>query len=352
VTWDVRPHATVDKGQRLGDAAARPYHGAMDNPAATAPDLAAIRAAAARIAGHARRTPVLSSRSLDALAGCALFFKCENLQRVGAFKFRGASNAVWSLSDAEAARGVVTQSSGNHGAAIALACRERGIPATVVVPHSAPRVKLAAIAAFGARIVPCEVAQADRDRVTAQVLAGTGGNLIHPYNDGRVIAGQGTATLELLEEVPDLDVVITPVSGGGLLSGACLAGHGINPGLELYGAEPAGAADAHDGLAAGERITGRIADTLCDGLRAELGTLTFPILRQHLADVLLVEDAATVAAMRLVFERLKLVVEPSAAIVLAAVLDRPERFAGRRIGLVLSGGNVDLDTLPWRVAPA
>ena len=324
----------------------------MDTAAATLPDLAAIRAAAARIAGRARRTPMLTSRSLDALAGCQLFFKCENLQRVGAFKFRGASNAVWSLSDAEAARGVVTQSSGNHGAAIALACRERGIRATVVVPRSAPKIKLAAIAAFGADIVPCEVAQADRDRVTAQVLADTGGNLIHPYNDGRVIAGQATATLELMEQVPDLEVVIAPVSGGGLLSGACLAGHGLDPRLQLYGAEPAGAADAHDGLAAGERITGRTADTICDGLRAELGTLTFPVLRQHLAGVLVVDDDATVAAMRLVFDRLKLVVEPSAAIVLAAVLQDPGRFAGRRVGLVLSGGNVDLDTLPWRPAHA
>lgn len=314
----------------------------------TLPDLAAIRAAAARIAPHARRTPVLTSRSLDALAGCRLYFKCENLQRAGAFKFRGASNAVWSLDEASAARGVVTQSSGNHGAAVALACRERGIAATVVVPANAPRVKLAAIAAFGARIVPCAVAQADRDRVTAQVLAEGGGSLVHPFDDGRVIAGQGTATLELLEQAPDIDTVITPVSGGGLLSGACLAGHGLRPGLRLFGAEPSGASDAHDGLRAGERITGRVADTLCDGLRAELGRLTFPVLRQHLEAVLLVDDDATVAAMRLVFERLKLVVEPSAAIVLAAVLAEPARFAGRHVGLVLSGGNVDLDRLPWQ----
>ena len=316
------------------------------------PTLDDIRAAAARIAGHARRTPVMTSRSLDTLAGAQLFFKCENLQRVGAFKFRGACNAVRSLDEAAAARGVVTQSSGNHGAAVALACRERGIPATVVVPHSAPAVKLASIRAFGARIVPCEVAQADRDLVTAQVLAEQGGSLVHPFNDGRVIAGQGTATLELLEDVPDLDIVVTPVSGGGLLSGACIAGHGLRPDLLLYGAEPAGAADAHDSLTAGRRITGKVADTVCDGLRAELGTLTFPVLREHLQAILLVDDADTVAAMRLLWERLKLVVEPSAAITLACVMRYPEQFSNRRIGLVLSGGNVDLDRLPWQLEPA
>lgn len=289
----------------------------------------------------------MTSRSLDALAGCSLFFKCENLQRVGAFKFRGACNAVFSLTDAEAARGVVTQSSGNHGAAIALACRERGIAATVVVPTNAPKIKLAAIRDFGARIVPCEVAQADRDRVTAQVMADTGAVLVHPFNDARVIAGQGTATLELLEDVPDLDAVVAPVSGGGLLSGACVAGHGVRPDLRLYGAEPSGAADAHDSLSQGQRITGRVADTLCDGLRAELGTLTFPILRDHLEGILRVDDADTVRAMRLLWERLKTVVEPSGAIALAAIFGAPERFSGRRIGVLVSGGNVDLDTLPW-----
>jgi threonine dehydratase len=314
------------------------------------PTLEDVLDAARRIAGHARRTPVLTSRSLDELAGARLFFKCENLQRVGAFKFRGACNAVQSLDPITAAAGVVTQSSGNHGAAVALACRERGIPATVVVPRSAPAVKLAAIRAFGARIVPCEVAQADRNRVTAEVLAGQGGSLVHPYNDGRVIAGQGTATLELLDEVPDLDVLVTPVSGGGLLSGTCIAGHGVRPSLRIYGAEPAGAADAHDSLAAGERITGRAAETICDGLRAELGTLTFPVLREHLDDILCVDDVETVAAMRLLWERLKMVVEPSAAITLACVMKHPGLFANARIGLILSGGNVDLDGLPWQLS--
>jgi threonine dehydratase len=313
------------------------------------PAFADVLAAAARIAPHAHVTPVLRSRSLDALAGCELHFKCENLQRAGAFKFRGACNAVFSLDADEAARGVVTQSSGNHGAAVALACSLRGIRATVVVPRSAPKVKLAAIRDFGAKIVPCDTAQAARDAVTAEVLSQTGGVLVHPFNDPRVIAGQGTATLELLREAPGLDAVIAPVSGGGLLSGTATAAHGIDPDILVFGAEPEGARDAHDSLVSGERITGRSTDTISDGLRAELGTLTFPILRTHAADILLVDDAQTVAAMRLVWERLKLVIEPSAAVPLAAVLRHRERFAGRRrVGVILSGGNVDLDALPWR----
>lgn len=315
------------------------------------PVFADVLAAATRIAPHAHVTPVLRSRSLDAIAGCELHFKCENLQRVGAFKFRGACNAVFSLSEAEAARGVVTQSSGNHGAAVALACRLRGISATVVVPDSAPKVKLAAIRDFGARIVHCGVAQAARDAATAQVLGETGGVLVHPFNDPRVIAGQGTATLELLWQMRGtgdgrLDIVMAPVSGGGLLSGTAIAAHGVDAGITVLGAEPEGAADAHDSLTRGERVTGRVADTISDGLRAELGTLTFPILREHADAILLASDAETVAAMRLIFERLKLVVEPSAAVPLAAVLRHRERFARRRVGIVLSGGNVDPGALP------
>ncbi len=316
----------------------------------TPPVFADVLAAATRIAPHAHVTPVLRSRSLDAIAGCELHFKCENLQRIGAFKFRGACNAVFSLSDEEAARGVVTQSSGNHGAAVALACRLRGISATVVVPDNAPRIKLAAIRDFGARIVHCDVAQAARDTATARVLSETGGVLVHPFNDPRVIAGQGTATLELLRQARGagdggLDVVMTPVSGGGLLSGAATAAHGVDAGISVIGAEPEGAADAHESLARGERMTGRVADTISDGLRAELGTLTFAILREHADAILLASDAETVAAMRLIFERLKLVVEPSAAVPLAAVLRHRDRFARRRVGIVLSGGNVDPDAL-------
>ena len=316
-------------------------------PSIHEPSLDDIRDAAARVAPYAHVTPVLHSRSLDALAGCELYFKAEHLQRIGAFKFRGASNAVFGLSQEQAARGVVTQSSGNHGAAIALACRLRGIAAHVVVPHSAPRIKLAAIRDFGARIVPCEVAQADRDRVTAQVLAETGGELVHPFNDARVIAGQGTATLELLQQVPALDAVIAPVSGGGLLSGTALAARGLRPDLAVYGAEPEQAADAYESLRQGRRITDMTPNTICDGLRAHLGPLPFGILGRHCEAMLLASEAEIVAAMRLLWERLKQVVEPSAAVPLAAILRHAARFRGQRVGVILSGGNVDLDALPW-----
>jgi threonine dehydratase len=317
------------------------------DPQTAIPSLDDIRASALRIAPHAHHTPVLTSRTLERLAGCELYFKCENFQRAGAFKFRGACNAVLSLADAEAARGVVTQSSGNHGAAIALACRIRGIRATVVAPAGAPRVKLAAIREYGGEIVPCDSDQASRDAVTREVLARTGGVLIHPFNDARVIAGQGTATLELMEDVPGLDAVIAPVSGGGLLSGTCLAAHGLDPRVRVYGGEPEGAADAHASLQRGERVTGWRMDTICDGLRAELGPLTFGILHRHVEAILLVSEAEVVAAMRLIYERLKAVIEPSCAVPLAAILRYPDRFAGRRVGVILSGGNVDLDALPW-----
>ncbi|MFK3648525.1 pyridoxal-phosphate dependent enzyme [Lysobacter enzymogenes] len=320
---------------------------------ADAPVYTDILAAAARIAAHAHATPVLTSHALDELAGCRLYFKCENLQRGGAFKFRGACNAVFSLSDEQAARGIVTQSSGNHGAAIALAARLRGARATVVAPHNTPKVKLAAIRAYGAQVVFCEPAQSARDEATARVLADTGGVLVHPFNDPLVIAGQGTATLELMAAAPGLDAVIAPVSGGGLLSGTAIAAHGADPSVAVYGAEPQGARDAHDSLREGRRITGRATDTVCDGLRAELGTLTFPILRSRVREVLLVDDAQTIAAMRLIWERMKLVVEPSGAVALAAVLANRELFAGRSVGLIVSGGNVDLDqAAQWFAAQA
>lgn len=326
------------------------------------PCLDDLRDAAARIADIAHVTPVLRSRSLDALAGCELYFKAENLQRAGAFKFRGAANAVYSLSDEQAARGVVTQSSGNHGAALALACQLRGIACTVVVPRAAPRIKREAIARHGARIVDCEVAQSARNAATARVLAASGGELVHPYNDGRVIAGQGTATLELLQQIdrrgkfrdttPVLDAVIAPLSGGGLMSGTALAAHGIDRRIRAIAAEPEGARDGHDSLVTGVRISGRRAETISDGLRAELGPLTFEILREHCDRVLLVSDAETVAAMRLIWERLKVLVEPSAAVPLAAVLKQRQHFAGQRVGIILSGGNLDLDALPGLLALA
>lgn len=311
-----------------------------------APTFSDVRIAATRIAGHAHRTPVLRSRALDALAGCELHFKAEHLQRGGAFKFRGACNAVMALDDDALARGLVTQSSGNHGAALALAASLRGARATIVAPSNTPAVKLAAMRAYGGEVLLCEPTQAARDAVTAQVLADTGGTLVHPFNDPRVIAGQGTATLELLEEVPGLDTVLAPVSGGGLLSGTALAAHGIDPRIRVLAAEPAGARDTHDSLAAGARIANTHVDTICDGLRADVGVATFPVLRDHVEAVLLVDDADTRAAMALLLTRMKQLVEPSGAITLAAVLAHRELFAGRRVGVILSGGNVDPDALP------
>ncbi|HTA64512.1 MAG TPA: pyridoxal-phosphate dependent enzyme [Xanthomonadaceae bacterium] len=304
--------------------------------------------AAARIAPHAHLTPVLRSSSLDALAGCTLHFKCENLQRIGAFKFRGACNAVFSLPPDLAARGVATHSSGNHGAALALAARLRGIPAHVVVPENAARVKREAIARQGARIVDCAANMAARDAAVAEVIAATGASLVHPFADPRVIAGQGTVALELLRQTDGLDILVAPVGGGGLLSGCAIATRAVSPGTKLWGAEPAAAADAHDSLREGRLITDRIPQTICDGLRGHLAPITFAILRSHLDGIALADEDEIVAAMRLLWERLKILVEPSGAVGLAAVLRERERFAGQRVGIVLSGGNVDLDALPWK----
>ncbi|MBJ6981858.1 pyridoxal-phosphate dependent enzyme [Luteimonas sp. MC1572] len=307
-----------------------------------------VLAAAARIAPHALVTPVLRSRGLDALAGCTLAFKGEHLQRAGAFKFRGACNAVWALPDAVAARGVVTHSSGNHGGALALAAATRGMSCHVVVPADAVRAKLAAIAAYGAVLHRCAPGIAAREAACAEVQTASGATLVHPYADPLVIAGQGTAALELLAEAGDLDALVVPVGGGGLAAGTALTLAARAPGCRLFLAEPRGAADTQASLACGERVTDLVPDTICDGLRGTLGAPGFSLLREHGAEVILVDDADTVAAMRLLWQRLKQVVEPSSAIALAAVLGQRERFAGQRVGVVLSGGNVDLDALPWR----
>ncbi len=307
-----------------------------------------VLAAATRIAGHADLTPVLRSRTLDAMAGCQLLFKAEHLQRGGAFKFRGACNAVWSLSEAEAAQGVVTHSSGNHGAALALAARTRGIACHVVVPDGAVAAKLANIQRHGATLWRCEATQAAREATCAQVQQATGAQLVHPYADARVIAGQGTAALELAGQAGAPDVMVVPVGGGGLAAGTALALAAVAPDCRLVLAEPAGAADTARSLAAGERRIDFVPDTVCDGLRGALGAPNFELLRAAGAGVVVVDDDATIAAMRLAWQVLKQVVEPSSAIALAAVLAEPARFAGRRVGLVLSGGNVDLEALPWR----
>lgn len=311
------------------------------------PSFEQVRDAAARIAPHARVTPVLRSAALDALAGAELHFKAEHLQRGGAFKFRGACNAVWSLSDEQAAHGVVTHSSGNHGNALALAATTRGIAAHVVVPEGAVRAKLEAIERAGAILHRCAPTQAAREAMCAEVQRATGAELVHPYADTRVMAGQGTLVLELLQQAPGLDALITPVGGGGLASGVAIAAHAMNPALSLFGAEPLGADDAAQSLAHGTRVTTVVPDTVCDGLRALVGERNLDALRTHRVEVITVSDAETIAAMRLLWSELKQVVEVSSATVLAAILKQPQRFAGRRVGVVLTGGNVDLQALPW-----
>ena len=305
------------------------------------PVFADVLAAAARIAAHAHVTPVLRSRTLDALVGAELFFKCENFQRVGAFKFRGACNAVWSLAEADAARGVVTHSSGNHGAALALAAKTRGIPAHVVVPEGAIKSKLAAIEAYGAQLYFCAPTMAAREAMAAQVRADTGATLVHPFTDPRVIAGQGTAALELANEIAALDVVMTPIGGGGLIGGTAIAASAALPKPRIFAAEPDTADDAWQSLQRGVRVTEHSPRTVCDGLRGTLGEINFELLRRHDVEILRVADARTLAAQKLIGERLKIVVEPSSAIVLAAVLDQRERFAGQRIGLIITGGNIE-----------
>ena len=313
---------------------------------ATLPRFADVLAAAARIAAHARLTPIASSRSLDAISGAQLHFKCEQLQRVGAFKFRGACNAVFALDADAARRGVVTHSSGNHGAALALAARIRGIPCHVVVPDGAVSSKLEAIEASGATLHRCAANLVAREADCAKLQTTTGATLVHPYTTTEVIAGQGTAALELLTAHPDLDALVVPIGGGGLASGTLLAMQALAPRCQLYLAEPAGADDAARSFARGVLAHEVVPDTICDGLRAGMGAVNFDILRNSNARVLTVDDAQTIAAMRLLWSRGKQLVEPSSATVLAAVLANPELFEGRKVGLILSGGNVDLDALP------
>lgn len=301
-----------------------------------------------RIVGRIHRTPVLTSRTLDALSGRSLFFKCENMQRVGAFKFRGATNAVLGLDEAAASRGVCTHSSGNHAQALALAAKQRGIPAWIVMPTTSPAVKRQAVEGYGATVIPCEPTLIARETTCAQVIADTGATLVHPFDNAAVIAGQGTCAKELIEEVGSLDVIVAPVGGGGLMSGSCITTRAMLPDALIVGAEPSGADDAARSLAAGECIPQESPNTICDGLLTSMGTLTWPILRDHLEAIITVSDKQVIDAMRLIWERMKIIIEPSCATVLAAVLDEAfKSIPGDRIGIILSGGNVDLATLPF-----
>jgi threonine dehydratase len=319
---------------------------ASDTPTFTGPDLQAIREARRRIAPHIEETQVMISYPLDELAGALLYFKCENLQFSGSFKIRGAANAVFSLSEAEAARGVVTHSSGNHGAALALAAQMRGIRAWVVMPRNAPQVKIRAVEAYGADISFCDPTLAAREAAAAELLRSTGGSLIHPYDDDRVIAGQATATLELLEEIPDLDIICAPVSGGGLLSGTAIAAKSLRPEIVVIGCEPANADDASRSLASGQLEPGAEKFTIADGLRATLSQRTFAILKERVDRVLLVTEEEIVHSMRLITEHLRSTVEPSGAVAASPALHRQIEGEDLRIGIILSGGNLDPDAIP------
>lgn len=310
------------------------------------PALADVLEAAQRIAPYIHRTPVLTSRTLDGMCGATVFFKAECFQKVGAFKARGACNAVFALPDAAAARGVATHSSGNHAQALAYAAGLRGIPATVVMPEDAPPVKIAAVQDYGARIMWAGADPLARERTVERVLAETGAIFIHPSNDFHVIAGQGTAALELLADVPDLDVVLAPVGGGGLLSGTALAAETALQ-VRVVGVEPAAVDDAARSFHDGRLYPPTNTPTVADGLRTFLGNVTFPIIRAHVSDIVTVTEVGIIAAMRRVWERLKTVIEPSAAVPVAALFEHPDLWRGRRVGVILSGGNVDLTRLPW-----
>lgn len=311
------------------------------------PGINEIRAAADRIRKSVHQTPIATSQTLNRLTGAHLFFKCENLQRSGSFKIRGATNAVLSLTNEEARQGVATHSSGNHAAALAQAARQRNIPAWVVMPENAPAIKRAAVADYGARIVLCAPTLPAREAGLQEVVAQTGAAIIHPYNDYRVIAGQGTAALELLEEMPTPDMILAPVGGGGLLSGTAIATAALSPRTQIIGAEPALADDAHRSLRAGQRIEAGPTSTIADGLKTSLGDKTFPIIQRLVSDIVTVSEEEIIRAMRLVWERMKLIIEPSSAVPVAALLAGQLNVAGKTVGVILSGGNVDLDHLPF-----
>jgi threonine dehydratase len=307
-----------------------------------------MTAADERIRPYIHRTPVLTSSFINSLAGAELFFKCENFQKAGAFKARGATNAVFGLSDEQAARGVATHSSGNHGTCLSYAAGRRGIPCTVVMPRTAPQAKKDAVRGYGGKVVECEPSTSSREAVFAEVVAETGAEFVHPYNDPRVIAGQATCSKELIEQVDGLDVVIAPIGGGGMVSGTCLTLSNLAPRIKIYAAEPEQADDAYRSFKAGHIIADDAPNTVADGLKVPLKELTWHFVRNHVTDILTASEEDIVDAMKLIWKRMKIVMEPSSAVPLATILKNTHVFAGKRVGIIITGGNVDLDKLPWQ----
>ncbi len=310
-------------------------------------DFDKIRAAHERIRAYINRTPVLTSLRLDEASGASLFFKCENFQKIGAFKARGATNAVFALDDATARHGVATHSSGNHGAAVARAAKLRGIPAHIVMPSNSAKVKVRTVESYGAHIIFCEPTEQVREAQCAQVIKKTGAMLIHSFENEDVIAGQGTAAVELLEDVADLDFVMCPVGGGGLVSGTAVAAKSIRPKIKVIAVEPENVDDSAQSFRAGKRIVTEKKFTIADGLRTNIGEPNFAIVQRYVDDIVTVSEAAIVSAMRTIWETMKIIIEPSAAVPYAAIQERKIDIAGKCVGIILTGGNVDLDALPW-----
>lgn len=312
------------------------------------PTLADIEAAAERIKPYAHRTPILTCQTIDQMLGMQLFFKCENLQKVGAFKFRGATNAVFAMDEAAAAKGVATHSSGNHAQALALAAKIRGIPAHIVMPETAPAVKKAAVAGYGANITFCKPTLEARESTLAEVVAETGATFVHPYDNTYIVAGQATAAREMLaDEADGFDVLMAPVGGGGLASGTALTAHYLSPKTVVIAGEPAGADDAYRSMKENKRLPSINPQTIADGLLTSLGELSFSIIRDYVQEIVTVSEEAIVQAMRLVWERMKIIIEPSSAVPLAVLLEHDLGLQGKRVGIIISGGNVDLGKLPW-----
>ncbi len=306
-----------------------------------------IEAAHERIRPFIHRTPVFTNSSLNKLSGAELYFKCDNFQKAGSFKIRGATNTVEQLTIEELNRGVATTSSGNHGAALSMAVTRRGGKTKVVMPNNTPEIKVNNVERNGGEVVWCEPEQESRESVLKELIEKTGAVVVHPYNDERIMAGQGTCAKELLEDYPDLDTIVSPVSGGGLLSGTLLSSKALKANIQVFGAEPVEADDAYRSLKLGKIVPNETINTICDGLRAQIGTLTFPVIADLVDDIITVTEEEIIDSMRMIWERLKMIVEPSSSITLGAILKNKDKFNGKKVGLIISGGNVDLDHLPW-----
>ena len=306
-----------------------------------------IEKAHQRISDHIHNTPILTSKSLDNELGSNLFFKCENFQKTGSFKIRGATNSILQLNDTEIKNGIITTSSGNHGAAVAFIADKIGTSSKIIMPNNTPKNKIENVQRYGGEIFYCEPNIKSREDTLEKMIQKSGGSIIHPYNDEKIIAGQGTAAKELIEKVPDLDAIICPVSGGGLLSGTLLAAKNLKPGIKVFGAEPENADDTYRSILNNKIMSNETTDTIADGLRAQVGTVTFPIIKENVDKILLVSEEMIISSMYMIWQRLKIIIEPSCSIVLAALMLNSNKFLNKKVGLILTGGNYDLKQIPW-----